>query len=91
MSQPPTGKGPGSREGSGEVKKGVSVEPRSGKWMELKRQRGGAESGWRLVRSMWSSVSHQVLRAGPEDPAGAARCALSSCILSLVDGLCSSA
>lgn len=73
ISHPPTEKGPGSREGSGGGKQppGASVEPRSGKEMELKRQRGGAESGWRLVGFIWSSVSHQLLPAAPED-AGAA-------------------
>lgn len=93
ISHPPTGKGQGSREGSGGGNKvaGVSVEPRSGKRMELNRQRGGEESGWHLVCSMWLPVSHQVLLALLEDPAGAARCVLSSCTPSPVDLLCCSA
>lgn len=75
ISHPPTEKSPGSREGSGGGKQlpGASVEPRSGKEMELKRQRGDAESGWRLVCSMWTSVSHQILPALSEDAAAARR------------------
>lgn len=95
ISHPPTEKGPGSREGSGGGKQPprASREPRSGKEMELKRQRGGAESGWRLLCCKRWSVSHQVLPADSED-AGAAGadsvCVFCASVLSPADVLCSS-
>lgn len=48
MSQSPTAKVPGSREESGEARQleRRSLEPRSGKRMELKSQRVEAEAAW---------------------------------------------